>query len=106
MSEKRESNAAVEPTFEGFTVIMLRPGVVHAEPIFAAPPPMHDEESEGEMPAEGAEAGGEPGEVDFGSFSWGAELEESEDPDWSLRQMRVFEAWEVFAQRHEVPPGH
>lgn len=74
--------------------LRARPGVVHAEPIFAAPPPAHDESEV------------EPGDLDFGSFGWGAELAESEDPDWSLRQMRILEAWEVFAQRHEALPGY
>ncbi len=87
------------------------PGVVNAEPVFTVPPAASefDELTEQPTPAEGGEpagAGAQPGDISFGSIFAGDDIDESADPDWSLRQMKVFEAWEVFGKRYgDALPG-
>lgn len=84
------------------------PGVVNAEPIFAVPPASSefDEPAAQPAPAEGEAGGGGPGDVSFGSLADGDNLDESQDPDWSLQQMKIVEAWQVYGERHgDRPPG-
>lgn len=76
------------------------PGVVNAEPIFAAPPPPGDEaEDEGAASGESGEEFGGPGDIPFGSVFGSGHLDGSEDPEWSPQLMRVPEAWEVYRKR-------
>lgn len=87
------------------------PGVVNAEPIFAVPPASSEfEELIQQPPAEGEGTTGEgapPGDIAFGSLFGGDNRDESQDPDWSLLQMKIFEAWEVYALKHgDIPPGN
>lgn len=83
------------------------PGVVNAEPIFAVSPASSefDELAAQPAPTEGGDGEGGPGDVSFGLLG-GDDLDESEDPDWSLQQLKIVEAWEVYRKKHgDRPPG-
>lgn len=85
--------------------LRAEPGVVYAEPIFAVPitaPPLFSDEP----PGAGREEGGveiPPGQVDFSSPFGEKLLKNSEDPMWSLNELKVIEAWELFKPLGRLP---
>lgn len=68
------------------------PGVVYAEPLFTVPIPDRSDRNHQLMQQE---ADPQP-----------QNLNESSDPDWSLKQLRVFEAWSRFFPDPNQLPGH
>jgi thermitase len=82
--------------------LRTQPGVIYAEPLFAfalsAPP-----ESEADAPAAAPEEAAGPESAPFGSIFGSGEPAESDDPDWSLREMNVFEAWSRFEGTGRLP---
>jgi serine protease len=82
------------------------PGVVYAEPVFAVDlrprPELVGEFPEGLVaPADAVTAEALPVIGCFG----GADIIESDDPDWSLREIGAFEAWAEFFPDANIPPG-
>lgn len=81
------------------------PGIIYAEPIFAVP--FGTDSTFNDQPAgEEEEAPSEsrlPGEVDFGIIFGDKHLPNSADPLWSLNELRVLEAWELFRPLGKEP---
>jgi serine protease len=87
------------------------PGVVYAEPVFAVDlrprpgvlgePPAVPLAPADALAAEALTADALPVIGCFG----GEHVEESRDPEWSLREINAFEAWAAFFPDPNVPPG-
>ncbi|MBW4593535.1 MAG: S8 family serine peptidase [Brasilonema angustatum HA4187-MV1] len=89
---KKGDTLSVKEAWDKTYHLRSQPGVVDAQPLFAVPLPSSDWNQESKQPV--------------GNFAHQALLDESSDPEWSLKQLRVFEAWSRFFPDPNLPPGH
>lgn len=92
-------------------LLRAEPGVVHAEPIFSVPvsgPPEFRAEAV-ETKKRGATAavkGGPPRKSAAARGLFGSKpLAESDDPAWSIKEVKVVEAWERFFKKNQPGAG-
>lgn len=110
-SRTRKKNAlsagrAWEQTYR----LRSEPGVVYAEPIFtvpvSAPPEFHPEAFQLERHVEAKRAARAPSHQAPAAEVFGTKpLPESDDPAWSIKQVRVVEAWRSFPPDKEPGEG-
>jgi serine protease len=72
-----------------------QPGIIDAEPLFTVPIPEHDDWDE-ELKPQFRAFDNQTNQISQGA----------EDPDWSLKQLRVFETWQRFFPDPNKLPGH
>jgi serine protease len=72
-----------------------QPGIIDAEPLFTVPIPQHDNWDE-ELKPLPRDSNNQANPMS----------EDGENPDWSLKQLRVFETWQRFFPDASKLPGH
>ncbi|HSH80301.1 MAG TPA: S8 family serine peptidase [Herpetosiphonaceae bacterium] len=102
----KQANMRVDQAWELAYRLRARPGIVYAEPIFAAavsnrldwnqPPVTRDGAPEGRI---------EPGAALPPLCLESEPLPASDDPEWSLSDIRVFQAWQRFFSDPQHVPG-
>jgi len=96
----RQSRLAAARAWEKTYRLRSQPGVIYAEPTFSvpvsAPPQFHPEAGEG---AHGQRRRGAAPRAAADSIFGTKDLPESKDPSWSIKEVKVPEAWKRF------PPG-
>ncbi|NMG07397.1 hypothetical protein [Brasilonema sp. UFV-L1] len=88
---KKGDTLSVKEAWDKTYDLRSGPGVVDAQPLFAVPIPSSDWNQESKQAVAG--------------FQHKA-LDESSDVEWSLKQLRVLEAWSRFFPDPNLPPGH
>lgn len=90
---KNQDGFTVKQAWDKSYYLRSQPGVVDAQPLFAVPIPSNPNSNQQlTQPLGGAE---------FKNLD-----AESSDVEWSLKQMRVFEAWSRFFPNPNQQPGH
>ncbi|KAB8335554.1 S8/S53 family peptidase [Scytonema tolypothrichoides VB-61278] len=89
---KKGDTLSVKEAWNKTYHLRSQPGVVDAQPLFAVPLPYRSDWNQDSKQA-------------VARFEHKA-LDESSDVEWSLKQLRVLEAWSRFFPDPNLPPGH
>lgn len=108
----KEVSLSVEEAWKTTYRLRTLPGIVYAEPLFTVSISNRPDWSDNSFQLEVAFDEARLNEtIDLELLMCGSgpnfpHIDESNDREWSLKQLRVFEAWERFFPDPDKPPGH